>query len=338
MDSDLSLASFLQAARPDWKPHQLEAVEDKLEKVGVRDVLELVHALRGRSEKALNNRLRAVGEKCFTSETLSALRRRVREEPGLRKAVEQRAANARLAAAAAVRLEDEQEEGLAAPTWNPAAAAQARRGADLRSRTSDRENGQAGQKSTPVLLPTSKEEMKAVLADLGFHVSSACQARQMRSMLIEANRLRTLTRADLLAEVRGRLGVMAAAAAASKSEKLVRRLMESSFPDSLDEARWTSDGWGFEESPSGSVVDDDDDDFTFEIVTPSPEPLSLSTLFSSSREELLAQCHARGLNMEGLESKTKGVLALLLKMESRREYLQSLQASSGTWPSAAFDG
>eukprot|EP00913_Durusdinium_trenchii_P013491 g12669.t1 len=215
-----------QAARPEWTSNQLSAVEEKLEKVGVRDVLELVQSLKGRPDQRLNNRLKARGDdkKCFTSETLSALRRRVREEPALRRAAEQRVANARLAAACEEQSGSSGTELLAQPGWDPAAGA--------------------------------------------------------------------------------------------------RRHLETTFPDCL-ESHEASNVWTREHSPRSSA--DEDQDLSFQILTPSPEPLSLSTLISHSEDELIRQCKARGL-WHGMESRGKGFYALLLKLDSRREYLQSLQA------------
>jgi len=161
-------------------------------------------------------------------------------------------------------------------------------------------------------MPTSKEGMLQSLEDLGLEVSR-CQVREMRAMLLEARRLSSLQRPDLAAEVRGRLGRNPERS--TSSEELIRQLLEASFPDALEQ-RATAE---FERSKS-----DEEDCFTFEILTPSPEALSLSTLFLNSEEELRGQCKARGLWTDGLQFKSKGFLALLLKMESRREYLQSL--------------
>ncbi|CAE7824394.1 mask, partial [Symbiodinium necroappetens] len=227
---DLSLSSFIGAAKPDLKPTQLVVVEEKLGKVGVTNVQELAHALRGRNERSLNNRLRAVGEKCFTSETLSALRQRVREEPSLRRTRRQPSDSSR-------------GEGLA--------------------------GGESDFKRSGAM-PTSKEGMLQSLEDLGLEVSR-CQVREMRAMLLEARRLSSLQRPDLAAEVRGRLGRNPERS--TSSEELIRQLLEASFPDAL-EPRATAE---FERSKS-----DEEDCFTFEILTPSPEALSLSTLFLNS--------------------------------------------------------
>lgn len=307
MDSANVLGNFLKTARPEWTATQLAAVEEKLEKVGIRDVLELIQSLRGRSEQRLNNRLKAVGEKCFTSETLTALRRRVREEPALRRAAEQRAANARLAAASyPVHDQDSGDssgaELLAAPKWNPAAGARAKVAAPARG-------------ATP--MPTSKDDMIVALEKLGLEVK-LCHVRELRAVLFEARRLQELQREDLLQEVRAR-GLLPMDVN-TNSEVLIRCFLESTFPDTLESHN--SNAWTREHSPRSSA---DEDGFTFQILTPSPEPLSLSTLFTNSEEDLLKQCKARGLWKEGVESKGKGFLALLLKLDSRREYLQSLQ-------------
>lgn len=306
MDSANVLGNFLKAARPEWTATQLAAVEEKLEKVGIRDVLELIQSLRGRSEQRLNNRLKAVGEKCFTSETLTALRARVREEPALRRAAEQRAANARLAAASSYPHDEDSGDSsgaelLAAPKWNPAAGARAKVAAPA-------------QGASP--MPTSKDDMLAALEKLGLEVKP-CHVRELRAVLFEARRLQELRREDLLQEVRAR-GLLPMDVN-TNSEVLIRCFLESTFPETLE----SHSAWTREHSPRSSA---DEDGFTFQILTPSPEPLSLSTLFSNSEEDLLKQCKARGLWKEGVESKGKGFLALLLKLDSRREYLQSLQA------------
>jgi len=277
---DLSLSAFIGAARPDLKPTQLTVVEEKLGKVGVTSVQELAHALRGRNERSLNNRLRAVGEKCFTSETLSALRQRVREEPSLRRNGPGR--------------RDPNENGFV--PGERRAQSEAFRGLHA--------------------MPTSKESMREALEDMGLEVSR-CQVREMRALLLEARRLSALHRPDLAAEVRGRLGKNPDRT--TESEELVRLLLEASFPDALEPRAMDE----FERTKS-----DEEDGFTVEILTPSPEALSLSTLCSSSEEDLRGQCKARGFWTDELESKSKGFLAVLLKMESRREYLQSLQVQA----------
>ncbi|CAK9101950.1 Hypothetical protein SCF082_LOCUS47657 [Durusdinium trenchii] len=298
--SEHSLSSFLKAARPEWTSNQLSAVEEKLEKVGVRDVLELVQSLKGRPDQRLNNRLKAVGEKCFTSETLSALRRRVREEPALRRAAEQRVANARLAAACEEQSGSSGTELLAQPGWDPAAGA--------RSQMAQKQ----GAPQPPKPMPTSKDDMISALESLGLEVKK-CHVRQMRAVLLEAERLRALPPKELLEEV---------ALDGSDPDSLIRRHLETTFPDCL-ESHEASNVWTREHSPRSSA--DEDQDLSFQILTPSPEPLSLSTLISHSEDELIRQCKARGL-WHGMESRGKGFYALLLKLDSRREYLQSLQA------------
>ncbi|CAE7436006.1 Spag6 [Symbiodinium pilosum] len=210
---DLSLSSFIGAAKPDLKPTQLTVVEEKLGKVGVRNVEELAHALRGRNERSLNNRLRAVGEKCFTSETLSALRQRVREDPSLKR--------------------PRRQAGAA----NGTHADRGVLGSSLKS------TGNGG----VLAMPTSKEGMRQALEELGLEVSR-CQVREMRALLLEARRLAGLQRPDLAAEVRGRLGRNPERTASS--EKLIRQLLEASFPDAIEPCAGTE----FERSRS----DDED--------------------------------------------------------------------------------
>lgn len=237
MDSANVLGNFLKAARPEWTATQLAAVEEKLEKVGIRDVLELIQSLRGRSEQRLNNRLKAVGEKCFTSETLTALRAR---EPALRRAAEQRAANARLAAASSYPHDEDSGDSsgaelLAAPKWNPAAGARAKVAAPAGG-------------ATP--MPTSKDDMLAALEKLGLEVKP-CHVRELRAVLFEARRLQELRREDLLQEVRAR-GLLPMDVN-TNSEVLIRCFLESTFPETLE----SHSAWTREHSPRSSADEED---------------------------------------------------------------------------------
>lgn len=68
---EAELRELLQAARPDWRCKDVEAVEGKLARAGITCVPELTLALRDRS---LNKTLEKNGEKRFASDTLRALR------------------------------------------------------------------------------------------------------------------------------------------------------------------------------------------------------------------------------------------------------------------------
>lgn len=69
--TEAGLRELLQAARPDWRCKDVEAVEGKLARAGITCVPELMLALRDRS---LNKMLEKNGEKRFASDTLRALR------------------------------------------------------------------------------------------------------------------------------------------------------------------------------------------------------------------------------------------------------------------------
>lgn len=71
----LGLKALLQAARPDWKDKDLVVVQWKLAKAGITSVHKLAAALRDAADQDLNERLRAIEQKAFRSETLQALRR-----------------------------------------------------------------------------------------------------------------------------------------------------------------------------------------------------------------------------------------------------------------------
>ena len=79
---DIPLYDFLKAARPEWKRKDVQAVAVKLSRVGIWTSPELIEALQNRDVLGnLNCRLRAVGQKAFSSDTLTALRRCSRELP-----------------------------------------------------------------------------------------------------------------------------------------------------------------------------------------------------------------------------------------------------------------
>eukprot|EP00933_Yihiella_yeosuensis_P033834 TRINITY_DN2745_c0_g2_i2.p1 TRINITY_DN2745_c0_g2~~TRINITY_DN2745_c0_g2_i2.p1 ORF type:complete len:292 (-),score=61.63 TRINITY_DN2745_c0_g2_i2:98-940(-) len=276
--ADNSLMNFLKEARPAWRSSLLKAVAEKLEKVGVRDVSELLVALRAPEQESLNSRLQAVGERCFTLETLQAFQQHFQESSQLHLTLE---------------ISDVEDDGAIT----------------------------AKLPSPPPPLPASKEDMKSFLADLGLELKGKCQARELRAMLVEAHRCRYLSRADLLAECRGRFGLDAAVAAASSCETLVRYLITNTYPNSVSIVDLSELELAKEDD------DDDDDEISFEVVTERPEPLSLSTFHSTSTsiEELWAKCESAGFPSSEVES--RGLLALKLKSSSRKAHLQSLKAS-----------
>ncbi|CAE8648432.1 unnamed protein product [Polarella glacialis] len=184
--TDRSLVDFLKASRPLWKQPQLEAVEKKLQKVGVRSLLELVIALRGAADQSLNNRLLAVGERCFTSETLTAFGAFLGEDEASDAQFHRKVSG-----------EGTLNEEVAMHTLSVLAPNPSPSKGSLH----------------PPPQPSSKDAMRAALAGLGLHlhVQRTCPARELRALLLEAHRCRGLSRADLLAECRGRLGLPAAA-------------------------------------------------------------------------------------------------------------------------------
>jgi len=70
-----SLATMLHVARPDWKAQEVKAAADKLARVQIDSMPSLVIILRSKGVKGLNEMLKAAGEKFFTADTLSAIRR-----------------------------------------------------------------------------------------------------------------------------------------------------------------------------------------------------------------------------------------------------------------------
>jgi len=71
--TETSLSDVLQAARSDWRGTKLTTVLNKLGKAQIETVPDLLTALRGRGNLHLNQRLRAVGEECFTGATLRVM-------------------------------------------------------------------------------------------------------------------------------------------------------------------------------------------------------------------------------------------------------------------------
>jgi len=67
------LSDVLQAARADWRDVKLATILDKLAKVQVETVSELLVALRMKGRQHLNERIKAIGETCFTGATLNVM-------------------------------------------------------------------------------------------------------------------------------------------------------------------------------------------------------------------------------------------------------------------------
>lgn len=65
---------FLRGARPSWAPKDLEKVELKLSKIGIKTLDKFKASLNPEAEPGLNPQLQAKGEKGFAVETLAALR------------------------------------------------------------------------------------------------------------------------------------------------------------------------------------------------------------------------------------------------------------------------
>jgi len=75
VEASHGLRAFLRFAQPGWKTKDLDSVEEKLAKVGIVAVEDLLSTLRVGVSDSLNRRLRRVGERCFTAETLAVLQR-----------------------------------------------------------------------------------------------------------------------------------------------------------------------------------------------------------------------------------------------------------------------
>lgn len=76
---DEELERFLQDARPDWTPRDIACVTERLVKVHIMSAKDLRKHLVGKGNVSLNEVLKLAGEKCFTADTVRALRRRAKE-------------------------------------------------------------------------------------------------------------------------------------------------------------------------------------------------------------------------------------------------------------------
>jgi len=191
----MTLRDYLKDARPDWKKKDLSAAVEKLAKVDIFEVSELVAALRAKGEHNLNNRLRSVGEKCFSSETLSALRRPATQGPR----------------APATTGDDDDLAGEAS------------------FRAPQPSSSSAALGPSRTLRALSKEDMRFELeTDFDIQVANACQARELRSMLAEARRLEAMSIADLRKECNARS--VDYSPLGENSELLVKQLLEAAFP------------------------------------------------------------------------------------------------------------
>lgn len=284
-----TLRDYLSAARPDWKRKDLSAAVEKLTKVEIFEVSELVSALRAKGEHNLNNRLRNVGEKCFTSETMSALRRPPSQ--GLH------------APAAAGDADDvASEESFRAPRPSSSSAALG---------------------AAKPLRPLSKEDMRFELeADFDIQVANTCQARELRSLLAEARRLEAMSIADLRKECNMRS--VNCSPFGEDSELLVKHLLEAGFPAAVAREQPATPSQNAraptaQSAAPGTIATAP----SAEPARKEPESLSISELFPCSEEELRTMCSARGITVQ--ESEHKGMLALLLKQHSRKEQMKFLE-------------
>lgn len=75
----VALRGFISWAAPQWKDAQLDNVLDKLDRVGIRSVKTLHSALFSSYSPGINERLRSLGLKQFTSTSLDELRRRAEQ-------------------------------------------------------------------------------------------------------------------------------------------------------------------------------------------------------------------------------------------------------------------
>lgn len=74
-DNGVNLMDFLLAVHPNRSGLYLLRVEEKLTKVGIKSLRTLIPALLTRRKgRTLNSRMRGANEKCFTSDTLFAMR------------------------------------------------------------------------------------------------------------------------------------------------------------------------------------------------------------------------------------------------------------------------
>lgn len=71
---DLSLRDLLRALRPQWTAKSLSAVLRKLAQINIETQLDLLLEFRDHGPDGLNTKLRSIGEKCFTEETLNVLK------------------------------------------------------------------------------------------------------------------------------------------------------------------------------------------------------------------------------------------------------------------------
>ena len=77
--SGLTVATFLQAAKPEWSGKDVTSVCEKLAKVHVVDIPSLLKVLQSEGSSGINHKFKAAGEKAFTDQTLRALRQHARK-------------------------------------------------------------------------------------------------------------------------------------------------------------------------------------------------------------------------------------------------------------------
>jgi len=75
----MTVAAFLQAAKPDWSAKEVTSVCEKLSKITVVDMPSLLRTLQSEGSSGINQRLKTAGEKAFTDQTARALRQHARK-------------------------------------------------------------------------------------------------------------------------------------------------------------------------------------------------------------------------------------------------------------------
>eukprot|EP00437_Effrenium_voratum_P055493 CAMPEP_0181539750 /NCGR_PEP_ID=MMETSP1110-20121109/76534_1 /TAXON_ID=174948 /ORGANISM="Symbiodinium sp., Strain CCMP421" /LENGTH=377 /DNA_ID=CAMNT_0023671375 /DNA_START=3 /DNA_END=1135 /DNA_ORIENTATION=- len=75
----MTVAGFLQAAKPDWSAKEVTSVCEKLSKITVVDLPSLLRALQSEGSSGVNQRLKTAGEKAFTDQTARALRQHAKK-------------------------------------------------------------------------------------------------------------------------------------------------------------------------------------------------------------------------------------------------------------------
>ena len=83
----MTMAAFLQAAKPEWSAKEVTSVCEKLSKIAVVDLPSLLRVVQSDGSSGINHKFKSAGEKAFTDQTLRALRqhaKKVSEEESVR--------------------------------------------------------------------------------------------------------------------------------------------------------------------------------------------------------------------------------------------------------------